>query len=439
MPALVLVAAAALAGQPPAAPSAQPEPAPESGPGAEPQAAGSLEVSAQLWAVIARYRFAATADEVRVTLAHPSGRSDTHSLVVRCIPGPAGLARVELGEVIAVASRARLAAVHEHDPTTYAEAGASDPGATPADVLRELLPPLPIPQLSLAFDAGDVDWCPLVERLRWESAERIERDGERGIRLTGRSASGPASLVLAAGRVRRFDAVIDAGLGLRLIVECEPIDPGDPGAWGLDTSGRRRLDRLALLRPLGPALAVGARWPGAQATPVDSREAGEWPPLTGAERPESRFPLRAAWLFRADEPATEIEDLAVRTLGALVELRREIVRGRIDGRFDKRLALREVVGIALVEQEGGAFERIDAQHGAWRSAVAEAWPAPGEPPALLWMPAEARLLDRVAPGERSALVLLDGSGTLRAIAPVRPGGQTAEISAALAAGLAEPP
>lgn len=384
---------------------------------AQAEPAGSLEVSAQLWAVIARYRFGATADRVRVTLAQPSGRSDMLSLVIRCVPGAAGLARIELGDVVLGATHGRLTAVHEEDPTTYAVV-ATGAGLNPADVLRVLLPPLPIPQLSLAFDPGDVDWCPLVRGVRWESAVRIGQGGESGIRLSGSSEAGPASLELIAGRVRRFEAILDAATGASIIVEAEPVEPGNPDAWALDTAGRRRVDSLADLRPLGPPLTPGERWPETRITAPGTRDAAEWPPAPEGEAGAVSPELRAAWLFRADLSPESLRPLAERALAAVVSLRREILRGRIDGRLDKRLGLREVVAIALVEQEGDTFEQIEQQRPMWEAAVGAAWRGGAEAPSLAWTPAEARLLDRVAPGAPSALVLLDGRGVILAAAPI---------------------
>ncbi|QKK09091.1 MAG: hypothetical protein HND58_13590 [Planctomycetota bacterium] len=188
--------------------------------------AGSMEVAAHLWGVIGRYRFAATADLVRVTLVRPGGRSDMHSMEVRCVPGANGMARIELGELTIEARRGFLRAVHRRDPTTFfgeavIPAGAPDSQPNPAGVLRSTLPPLPIPHLSLAFDAAEVDWCPLVEGLVWERAERLDDGTRDGVRLEGRTDLGKASLEMAGARVRRFEADLEPSGETRVIVECE--------------------------------------------------------------------------------------------------------------------------------------------------------------------------------------------------------------------------
>ena len=436
----------ALADEPPVARTrpVAPTPAVESTPAVahtqpDSEAAGSLEVSAQLWGVIARYRFGATADRVRVTLAQASGRSDMLSLVVRCVPGAAGLARLELGGVVLAAARGAITAVHENDPTTYALLAASNPDANPAEILRELLPPLPIPQLSLAFDPGDVDWCPLVHGVRWESAARIEHGGERGVRLTGRSEAGPAALELVAGRVRRFEAVIDGDSGTSLIVESEPVAPGDPALWAIDTSGRRRVERLGDLRALGSQLGPGAAWPGLRITSSARGETSDWPARAAPSDAAASLELRAAWLVRAGGGPESVRPLAEKAIGAVIDLRREIVRGGLAGRFDKRLAVREFVGIALIEQEGRTFELLGAQRASWEAALDAVWPEGQARPEMVWSPAEARPLDRVSPGAASALVLIDGRGVVLAAIPVTASTAPAELSAALTGQLPELP
>lgn len=431
----VIVPAILLAspGSAPAQPAAEPltEAAPETD-----QPIDSLEVSAQLWAVIARYRFAATADRVRITLAEPSGRSDMHSLVVRCIPGAAGLARLELGEMVLTASGGRLVAVHADDPTTYALVEAAEPGADPADVLRLLLPPLPIPQLSLAFDEGDVEWCPYVADVRWHGAERLIRGGERGMRLTGASPSGQAVLEVVAGRVRRFEAELGGPSGPRLIVECEPIAPGDLSGWAIDTSDRVRVDSVARLRPLGAPLGPGASWPRTPVVRVGGSEARPWP--EEAPPGATAHELRAVWLVRADEPPERVRAMAGTALRALLETRREILRGRMDGRFDKRLGLRQILALTLAEQIGGSVEDLSGLEQAWTAAVADAWPERSAAPEFGWTAAQPRLIDRLSPGAASVLVLIDGRGAILAVEPVSTESSATEVSTRLAAGLAVP-
>ncbi len=412
--------------EPQVQPLVQPETPPEPSGPAE---AGSMEVAANLWGVIGRYRYTATADRVRVTLVQPGGRSDMHSLVVRCVPGAAGSARLELGDLTLVAGGGVLRAIHEDDPTTYAELAGGD-GASPAGVLRGLLPPLAIPQLSLAFDPAEVDWCPLVAGLVWEQAERVRVDGADGVRLRGRSAEGGASLVLAAARVRRFEADLDADAETRIIVECEPLETADPSAWGLDVVSRRRVDGLGALHPLGARLGVGDRLPRARLTTAGDQSerrlgAEDEPPAFADSR------LYLALLMRDDlEPARAAAAARV-AMGAMAETRRELVRGQISGGLPKRLRLVELMGVIQVQTSGGILERIASHTEVWESAVGEIL-TPDEPrPVLAWFADESRLIDRLAPGAGAVLVMHDGLGVIRSVLPVGPEADAGVLQRAL--------
>ncbi len=376
-----------------------------------------MEVAAHLWAVIGRYRFAATADRVRVTLVQPTGRSDMHSLVIRCVPGSAGLVRLELGELTLVARQGSLRAAHKKDPTTFAELRASDPLTGPAGVVRELLPTLALPQLSLAFDPAEVDWCPLVTGLAWESAERMVIDGQNGVRLRGSTDIGGVTLDLAAARVRRFEADLDTE-GTRIIIECEPFEPGDPAGWVLDVESRRVIDRLEGLRPLGARFGVGDRLPRTGVMTVDSQIEGVLggeidTGLAGKDR------LHALLLLRDDAPAAETNAIVAAVLSGMTECRRELLRGRIDGRYSKRLRLVDLVGVIQAETSGGILERINTQAEAWRRAVESALPAEAVTPELAWQADGSRLIDRFSPGAKAVLVMHDSSGMILAVLPMR--------------------
>ena len=404
---------------------AQPEPQPETPPATQPlnppgsddptppdqpRAANSIEVAGHLWAVIGRYRFAATADRVRVTLIGADGQSDMHSLVVRCVPGAAGLARVELGDLALVATDDRLVAIHQRDPTTFAEIVPQRSSGNPGQVLRELLPPLPIPQISLAFDAAEVDWCPLVDGLRWQHAERIKLDGRDGVRLRGTSNAGDATLEIVGARVRRFEAELAEGGATKLIVECSPIEPDDPGAWPLDVAGRREVGGLGALRPLASGIEPGGRLPRLALSPGTRRLGQDTEP---GLMPENR--LYTVLLIRDDTPAETTRLGTLAALHAMTELQRELLRGRIDGRFDERVRLVELLGVVVAQTTGGILDRVAEEEAAWNAAVVSARPVESQRPELTWTGGEARLIDRLAPGAELVLVMHDGTGEILAI------------------------
>lgn len=397
--------------------------------------AGSMEVAAHLWGVIGRYRFAATADLVRVTLVRPGGRSDMHSMEVRCVPGANGMARIELGELTIEARRGFLRAVHRRDPTTFfgeavIPAGAPDSQPNPAGVLRSTLPPLPIPHLSLAFDAAEVDWCPLVEGLVWERAERLDDGTRDGVRLEGRTDMGKASLEMAGARVRRFEADLEPSGETRVIVECEALEPSDPDGWVLDVQGRRLASSLASLGPLGPRLEIGQALPRIDLSGVGDDEA---PILPDPDEPLLRLAssYRTVLFLRDNTPPEFVRGISSMLATAYADTARELLRGRLDGVYDKRVRLAGLAAAVEVTTDDSVLARLDACAEAWREAVA----ATGRPfpngAGFGWFVTDTRLVDRLALASEAAVVVLDDNRQIKAILPVHSRTQQAEIGSAL--------
>lgn len=399
--------------------------------------AGSMEVAAHLWGVIGRYRFAATADLVRVTLIRPGGRSDMHSMEVRCVPGANGLARIELGDLTLEARGGFLRAVHRRDPTTYfgkAIPAAEGPQSDPASVLRSTLPPLPIPHLSLAFDAAEVDWCPLVTGLVWERAERLDNGTRDGVRLVGRTDMGKTSLEMAGARVRRFEADLEPSGQTRVIVECEPLEPSDPDGWVLDVQGRRLASSLASLGPLGPRLEVGQALPRLDLSGVGDQKA---PKLPDPEEPLLRLAssFRTVLFLRDDTPPEFVRGVTSMLANAYADTARELLRGRLDGAYDKRLRLAGLAAAVEVTTDDTVLARLDSCAEAWREAVeATGRPFPNGA-AIGWFVTDTRLVDRLvdrlALASDAAVVVLDDNGQIKAILPVHARTQQAEIASAL--------
>lgn len=385
--------------------------------------AGSMEVAAHLWAVIGRYRFAATADRVRVTLVQPDGRSDMHSLEIRCVPGTNGLARLEISDLTIEARGGVLRAVHGRDPTTYVQQplplpeSDTDKRADPATVLRDALPPLPIPHLSLAFDAAEVDWCPLVTGLVWENAERLTHDGREGVRLVGRTDMGSASLEISGARIKRFEADLEPAGQTRIVVDCEPLEPSDPDSWVLDVSRRRPEPGLASLRPLGQPPAIGSDFPA-----IDLRSAGASPPPVMPARESAALWAASTLhvvLFLRDEPDDAAITLAASTLAeAYTQTQRSLLRGRLDGLYNKRLRLAGMSGAIEVTTDDQVFDRLQAMEQAWHDAVVAYRDRSSAPPPVGWYVNDTRLLDRLAMAAQAAVVVLDDAGVLRGVIPV---------------------
>jgi|GEM_PF-2976987 len=397
--------------------------------------AGSMEVAAHLWGVIGRYRFAATADLVRVTLVRPGGRSDMHSMEVRCVPGANGLARIELGELTIEARRGNLRAVHRRDPTTYfgesiAAAAETGPQLNPAEVLRSKLPPLPIPHLSLAFDAAEVDWCPLVTGLVWERAERLDDGTRDGVRLVGRTDMGKASLEMAGARVRRFEADLEPSGQTRVIVDCEALEPSDPDGWVLDVQGRRLASSLGALGPLGPRLEVGQALPRLDLSGVGDDEP---PTLPDSEEPLLRLAssFRTVLFLRDDTAPEFVRGISSMLATAYADTARELLRGRLDGAYDKRVRLAGLAAAVEVTTDDSVLARLDSCAAAWREAIAATGRSFPKGAGIGWFVTDTRLVDRIALASEAAVVVVDDNGQIKAILPVHARTQQAEIASVL--------
>jgi len=123
-------------------------------------------------------------------------------------------------------------------------------------------------------------------------------------------------------------------------------------------------------------------------------------------------------LLRDDAPAAETEAIVASVLAGMTECRRELLRGRIDGRYAKRVRLVDLVGVIQAETSGGILERLNTQAKAWGRAVGSVLPAESVSPVLAWQADGSRLLDRLWPGARAVLVMHDESGTIRAVLPM---------------------
>ncbi len=427
--------AAALHAQP--ADDATDEPAESS---VESSVAGSMEVAAQLWAVIGRYRFVATADHVRVTLVRPGERSDMHSMEIRCVPGTNGLARLDLGDLTLEARAGRLRAVDRRDPTTFfstempSETGTGPARSDPAGVLRALLPVLPIPHLSLAFDEAEVDWCPLVTGLVWERAERVADGSREGVRLVGRTDVGRASLEMTGARVRRFEADLDPTGETRVIVECRPLEPSDPDGWVLDVTGRRPVAGLGSLRPLGPRLKLGDPMPHIDLHGTSGLEAPALPIVeNSAPRVSSTF--YTVLFFRDSTPPAFVRDAVSKVAAALDDTSRAVLRGRLDGLYDKRLRLAPLAGVVEVTTDDEVFARIDAKAAAWHDGLEHAGKDVSRDSGFGWYVTEARLVDRIALTAEAAAVLLDPAGRILGIVPIDVQTRREDIAATLLSGV----
>ncbi|MFM9996025.1 MAG: hypothetical protein ACKVU4_09505 [Phycisphaerales bacterium] len=207
----------------------------------------------------AEYRAGVTADAVEVTLRPPSGPPRTERIVVRIDAAGIGdgdtVRRVllELGPLTVFAGGGRIVAVHAGEPGLYWRAEYDGPLAP--GVFGDMLPPLPVPQLTLAApDEGafrvPVPHAPAVE---WLSATLDPAGRTPVFVVSGRGEAGPVSATFDAEshRLSRFRAEFPgpSGSGVTVLeLRCRAIEPGNPERWEPDGAGRQRVAMLADLR-----------------------------------------------------------------------------------------------------------------------------------------------------------------------------------------------
>lgn len=256
----LLPMAPALAGGPGGAATSQPSPSPV-GEEAEPTVSS-------VWARVVRaYREAAVVERLRIAVRSGSaeGPVTRQTLTVRTAPAEGDeqpdRVWVRAGLMLAMLEGARLRVAADRAESPWVEmVGKSGP-----DVLRESLPPLPVPQIDLllrrheaAVDgdaaAGISQLTPYATRVRWETL-RIDRravspGGSGLMTLAGRHEHGPIELQCESpsGRLRRLVIRRDRPGEAFLELTIEAAAVGDSGAlFEIDAQESRRADSIAAL------------------------------------------------------------------------------------------------------------------------------------------------------------------------------------------------
>lgn len=351
----------------------------------------------------AEYRAGVTADAVEVTVRPPSGPPRTERIVVRIDAagiGDGDTARrvlLELGPLTVFAGGGRIVAVHAGEPGLYWRTeydGPLGPG-----VFGDTLPPLPVPQLTLAApDEGafrvPIPHAPAVE---WLSATLDPTGRTPVFVVSGRGEAGLVSATFDAEshRLSRFRAEFPSpsGSGVTLLeLRCRAIEPGNPERWEPDGAGRQRVAMLADLRgdrtvpPVTPGgtvpdisllTAVMEAWSLAEALRAATAASPAAPPPA------------ALLLFRvpADrERAARIETDARAGLEAIRAL-----RSPADGAPGSRFIARSGVVVELRDYSA-----------AWFDAIRRRWGAEDDG-GLLWASSAASTIDRFS-READALV-----------------------------------
>ncbi len=335
----------------------------------------------------------------RVTIAHTVARRTVFDeLIVRVFRTPEQRhARIELPTLTISArgdaSRTRIVAVHPANDAVALVREFDEPLSW--RLLARVFPPIPAPQLALAFD----ETGPLPP-------SRVDRFEEEAgaVRLTGRHAGERASLVPApTGRLASMRVKSDA-FDLRLRIE--PVEPGDPQQWGIDTDGRRIVTDPRALRPAPAPFPVAEEFPIAEFQ--DARFA-LWPidlalaPDESLRRVEERYLVLV--FFRLPDALPERSRVLTRVdaaidaaQGAADDLAR---RSRTDGGLGPRRAL-----VRTLVRPVACLEVPQARRAAIHE-LARRWRLDTGGSALLWTLSPAGTIDRLAFGAEVAIAIID--------------------------------
>lgn len=232
-------------------------------------AAHALAVpDAMLKALSETYRAGPLAERVSIEVEAPEGVARSE-LIVRVAAGAGtepGRLRLELGPLIVFAQSDGVTgfaeAIHEGDPSAFVRWNFEGPLSITS--VAGLLPPTPVPQAELAFDADGRVLRNLLPGVRWHGASDRSVSGHESI-VFGRTPDGGSATLRIdnqSGRISRLEASWPSpGGAVILRLTTEHIEPGRPAAWRTPTEGRRRLSSIAGLRPRPSDLRPGDTFP----------------------------------------------------------------------------------------------------------------------------------------------------------------------------------
>jgi hypothetical protein len=380
----------------------------------------------------AAYRKEPVADEVRVTLRTPAGlvRSDrvvirVDAAGVRTDDGPRAVL-LTLGPLSIWLGEGKVVSTHESEPGAAFVREVKGP-IEPA-ALRDILPPIPLPQLAaLAPDPAALDEpTPYTPRVTWTGASLDADARPPTATVTGSFAGGPVTMTIdgESGRLVSFRADTTGPDGpVTLELTAKPVDPGTPATWKIETAGREVVTKLAELRTgrVPPVLKVGDAVPDVALLGPDLSSWSLHEALASAarEQPGEPAPPAVLILFRADRVGPQAMTDAKSAAAAL--------RGLKSADPPARFASRAGVVIDLGEFSRDRFQSLRRQ---WSEG------APEGVPDLLWASSAAQTIDRFSKEAAALAAVVAPDRTLRAVVVLD---GIVDVAGALGAALAPPP
>lgn len=375
-----------------------------------------ISPAAAIGLLVDAYHRGPVADRLQIRVIPKSGSERRATALLRLDRGDAAgfrprQMRLELGSLLVHADHAMLLAISRLESRSCFETELA--GGLNPEQLAGVMPPLPLPQLEVAFGDDAKLQRPLlyVRDVSWNGIESKSLAGKPMYLVKGTSRTGDVTITLdqVTGRLRQFTADITAAGSegqMRLEVTSTPIDAGDPQTWTLNSADRERVAALDLLGPRAGDLTVGQRFP---ALPIlDATLA----PFTPADVFSLANPPGALVLV-AFRPSTDTDEARLILADAKAGIASLQGLGMATAKGVAPLAIRP---LAVLEGEEFAVERLAAWTARWdhvdQKQLGQKFGS------MLSTSSSGISLDRFGPGLAAALIIIGADQRVLGVVPL---------------------
>lgn len=350
--------------------------------------------------VVATYRGAPLAEQIRLRVVGEAGRERTSRIELRLDAGdgvrPRRM-RLDMGRYTLYAEGEDVIVLDRYNPGAYAQlANPEGPGLGVA-----ALPLLPLPQIAWAFGEGEPQasnlLAPLAGPVVWKQADVDPASGQAWLRAD--ASPGSANVLIGGETYRLVSMRVALGHGLASVrMEVETIPAGDPSRWAPEVIGRRRVGTLAELRPPQPDVDVGERLPSLGLMTSDLRLWALREELAASVN--GRAPAIAVLLlYRAGQGEADAQGGWLALHEARLQHER---RAAVERRPLPRILARPV---GVLELDEVTPERVQDLAAVWVSRQVD----PG------WTSTGRAMLDRFAMGSHALVILVNHEERLGAV------------------------
>ncbi len=376
---------------------------------------------AMLKALSESYRTGPLAERVSIEVEAPEGVARSE-LIIRVAAGagtePDRL-RLELGPLVVFAQSDGVTgfaeAIHEGDPSAFVRWNFEGPLSIAS--VAGILPPTPIPQAELAFDADGRLLRNLLPGVRWHGASDRSVSGHESV-VFGRTPDGGSATLRIdnqSGRISRLEASWPSpGGAVILRLTTDQIEPGRPASWRTPTEGRRRLSSIAGLRPRPSDIRPGDPFPDLSLQ-TESFQAWTLKGELGEGASARHLVLVCFRAGPAADPEAQSRINETRTALAAFAIAERTLGVRAGARV-----------LGVFDLSGFSAERL-------RSTASRIRDDDEPRRELLWAVSSRLTIDRFAPGSKACIAVVAPTGELLAVIELAGrAGQEAELAQEIA-------